>query len=216
MMQIHNLAAVYQAKSDEELFELGAAREQLTSEAQLALDSELSRRQILAAGTSGSSRDKETCGDAFHAVSSEDLQNRGRQNVSDFMAEVLWTYHGHFWLLFKITVPAAVIGTIAIMTARNESREILRNLPRGAAMLAYHTELLEMWSVNFLAWIVSWMAFCCAFGAICIALEEGITGFAPSAWRSLLNIRERLGPFLLLSVLLFGLALWRRLLPCSW
>ena len=46
-----------------------------------------------------------------------------------------------------------------------------------------------------------------AFGAICIALDETEAGFTPSAWHSLRNVRERLGPFLRISLLLFVLLL---------
>jgi hypothetical protein len=51
------------------------------------------------------------------------------------------------------------------------------------------------------------MAFSYSFGAICIAVEEATSGFTPSAWHSFLNVRERLGPFLRLCLLLFVLLL---------
>jgi hypothetical protein len=138
---------------------------------------------------------------------SERLQHSKRQGVGDFVAEVLQTYHSRFWLFFKITAPAVIISTIAIITARNEVREIARHLPRGLELLAHRTEMFEMWLVNFSSWLVSWMAFSFAFGAICIALDETEAGFTPSAWNSLRNIRERLGPFLRISLLLFVLYL---------
>jgi hypothetical protein len=74
-------------------------------------------------------------------------------------------------------------------------------------LLAYRTEILEIWLANFSAYLVSWMAFSFSFGAICIAVEETAAGFTTSAWHSLLNVRQRLGPFLRLSLLLFVLAL---------
>jgi hypothetical protein len=43
-MQIQDFLRVYQEKSDEELLQLAAAGAELTSEATLALESELSRR----------------------------------------------------------------------------------------------------------------------------------------------------------------------------
>jgi membrane-anchored glycerophosphoryl diester phosphodiesterase (GDPDase) len=67
--------------------------------------------------------------------------------------------------------------------------------------------MFEIWLANFSAWLVSWMAFSFAFGAICIALDETQAGFTPSAWHSLRNVRERLGPFLRISLLLFVLLL---------
>jgi|SRR5215469_2959101 len=54
-MQIQDFVKAYQAKRDEELIELAVAREQLTSEARLALEGELSRRAITIARNSGAS-----------------------------------------------------------------------------------------------------------------------------------------------------------------
>ena len=91
------------------------------------------------------------------------------QGVGDFVTAVLRTYHSHFWLYFQITAPAVIISTIAIITARNEAREISRHLPRGVELLAHHTEILEIGLINYSAWFVSWIAFSFVFGAICIA-----------------------------------------------
>jgi hypothetical protein len=55
-MQIEDFVKVYQAKSDEELIQLAAAPEQLTSEAHVALQGELSRRRINVAEDSGESQ----------------------------------------------------------------------------------------------------------------------------------------------------------------
>ena len=52
-MQIHDFAEYYQAKGDDELIQLAAAPEQLTTEARLALQGQLSRRQIVVAEDSG-------------------------------------------------------------------------------------------------------------------------------------------------------------------
>jgi hypothetical protein len=205
-MQIQDFVKAYEAKSDEELIQLAAAREQLTPDAGLALQSELSKRQISVAEHSGASQNEEKRHDSGRASVSERLRQGERQGVGDFVAEVLRTYHSHFWLFFKITAPAVIVSTIAIITARNEVREIARHLPRGLE-LAHRTEMFEMRLVNFSSWLVSWMAFSFAFGAICIALDETEAGFTPSAWHSLRNVRERLGPFLRISLLLFVLLL---------
>ncbi len=55
-MQIEDFVKVYQAKSDEQLIELAVAPEQLTSEARLALQGELSRRAITIADNSRASQ----------------------------------------------------------------------------------------------------------------------------------------------------------------
>ncbi len=206
-MQMQDFVRVYEAKSDDELIQLATAREQLTSEARLALQSELFRRQISIAEHSGASQNDGKWHDSGRVSVSERLQQGERQGVGDFVAEVLRTYHSHFWLFFKITAPAVIMSTIAIVTGRNEGREIARHLPRGFELLAHRTEILEIWLANFSAWLVSWMAFSFAYGAICIALEETEAGFAPSAWHSLRNVRERSGSFLRISLLLFVLLL---------
>jgi hypothetical protein len=206
-MQIQDFVKAYETKSDEELMQLAAAREQLTSEGRLALKSELSRRQISIAEHSGASQNDGERHDSGLISVSERLQPSEQQRVGDFVAEVLRTYHSHFWLFFKITAPAVIISTITIITGRNEGREIARHLPRGLELLAHRTEMFEIWLADFSAWLVSWMAFSFAFGAICIALDETEAGFTPSAWHSIRNVRERLGPFLRISLLLFVLLL---------
>jgi hypothetical protein len=203
-MQIDYFAEVYQAKSDEELIQLTVAPEQLTSEARIALQGELSRRRISIAEDLGASQNN---GGECHSdkTATRGLQELRWQGVGDFVTETLRIYHSHFRLYFQITAPAVIISTIAIITARNEVREISRHLPRGVELFAHHTEILEIGLINYSALFVSWIAFSFIFGAICIALEESVAGFTPSAWSSFVNIRERLGPFLRLSLLLLVL-----------
>ena len=138
-MQIHEFLKTYQAKSDEELIQLVAASAQLTSEAQLALQGELCRRNINIA-TESEISEAETHPPKVARASREELwQSRDRQAVADFVAEVLRTYHRYFWLFFKITAPAVTISTIAIITGSNEVREIARQLRHGYGRLAYGT-----------------------------------------------------------------------------
>ena len=98
-----------------------------------------------------------------------------------------------------------IISTIALISARHEVREIFRHLPRGIELLGHKTELLKIGLINYSAWLLTWIAFSFAFGATCIAVEESVAGFTATAWRSFLNIRERLGPFLRVSLLLLVL-----------
>jgi hypothetical protein len=202
-MQIHEFAEYYRAKNDEELIQLAAAQDQLTADARTALHGELSRRQINIVEDSPVSQSDGD--DAVHVAVSQRLQQAERQGVGDFVADVLRTYHADFWLYFKITAPAVIISTIALITSRHEVREISRHLPRGVELLAHRTEILEIGLINYSAWFVTWMAFSFMFGATCIAVEEKAAGFSPSAWRSYLNIRERLGSFLRVSLLLLVL-----------
>ncbi|MFZ1932001.1 MAG: hypothetical protein WAU50_22865 [Candidatus Sulfotelmatobacter sp.] len=203
-MQIEDFVRVYQAKSDEELIQLAAAPEQLTSEARVTLRGELSRRRISVAEDSGEPQNNLGAQVSSKAATGG-LREPDWQGVGDFVTAVLRTYHSHFWLYFQITAPAVIISTVAIVTARNEVRDISRHLPRGVELLAHRTEILEIGLINYSAWFVSWLAFSFVFGAICIALEERVAGFIPSAWNSFVHIRERLSPFLRVSLLLLVL-----------
>ena len=176
-MQIADFVRVYQTKSDEELIQFAISPEQLTSEARLALQGELSRRSISITDNSEVSEVSQHDGDGHDVripipsgrlrLQTRDVQDKA---VGDFVAEVLRTYRNHFWLFFKITSPAVLISTIAIITARSEVREISRHLPRGYGLLAHQTEILEMELIGYVPWIVTWIAFCFVFGATCIAV----------------------------------------------
>lgn len=202
-MQIADLVKGYQAKSDEELIQLAAAPNQLTAEARIALHGELSKRQINLAKDFPISRGEAGSKDAVRVALSQTLQQQERQGVGDFVAETLRTYHADFWLYFKIATPAVVVSTFAIITSRHEVRAILRHVPRGVGLLAH--QVLEIGLINYSAWFVSWIAFSFMFGATCIAVEEKDAGFSPSAAHSFWNIREQLGPFLRVSLLLLVL-----------
>jgi hypothetical protein len=206
-MQIQDFVKAYQAKSDEELIQLAVSLEQLSAEARVALEGEMSRRAISIADNSDVSQHDGDGKNSRRTTPSDRLQTGDGHNegVGDFVVEVLQTYHGHFWLFFKIATPAVIMTTIAIILARNEVREISRHLPRGIELLAHKTEILKIGLINYSVWILSWIVFSFVFGATCIAVEESVAGFTASAWRSFLNIRERLGPFLRVSLLLLVL-----------
>lgn len=208
-MQVQDFAKTYQAKSDEELIELAVGSEQLAPEARLALEGEMARRAISIADHADISRHGGDGHNVHRATHNGRLQRVDWQNdgVGDFLLEVLQTYHNHFWLFFKITAPAVIITTLALISARNEVREISRHLPRGIELLAHKTALLEIGLLNYSPLILSWMLFSFVFGAVCIAVEESAAGFTASAWRSFLGIRERLGPFLRISLLLLVLVI---------
>jgi hypothetical protein len=206
-MQIQDFIRAYQTKSDEELIQLAVAPEQLADEARIALEGELSRRAISIADNSGVSQHDGDGHAVRRSTPSEWLQTGDAQDegVGDFIAEVLRTYHRYFWLFFKIAAPGVIVTMIAMITARNEVGEISRHLPGGVELLEHRTEILEIGLINYSAWILGWIVFSFVFGATCIAVEESVSGFTTSARRSFLNIRERLGPFLRLSLLLLVL-----------
>ena len=201
-MQIQDFVRAYETKSDDELIRLAAAGEQLTSDAQVALRSELSRRGIHFAEQRERSQKSEESRSDPQRLSS---QKSGREGVTGFLAEALRTYQRRFWLYFRIAVPAVIVSTAAILMARHENWEIGRHLPRYVDPVVYRSAALEMWLVNFAAYLVSWIASSFAFGAICIAVEETEAGFTTSATHSFWNIRERFGRFVCVSLLLFVL-----------
>ena len=116
-------------------------------------------------------------------------------------------YDGQLWLFVKLTGPAVIVGYLALMLGRNEGREIARHLPRGVAIPGHQTELFEIWLANTAGYFVSWMASCYSFGAISSAVRQITAGDIPSASDCFVEVRERVGPFVRLSLLLFVLLL---------
>lgn len=61
--------------------------------------------------------------------------------------------------------------------------------------------------MNLTGALVSWMAFCFSFAAICFALHQIEAGAIPSVSDSFIAVRQRMGAFLRLAMLLFFLFL---------
>jgi hypothetical protein len=205
-MQIQDLVSAYQTKTNEELLQLAAEPEQLTPEARSALTTELAKRRIdssehLRVQERTDQGGNEPQGSRAH------LSRPGAIAVGEFIADVLRVYHGQLWLFVKLTRPAVVVGYLALMLGRNEGREIARHLPRGVAILEHRTELFEIWLANTAGYFVSWMASCYSFGAISSAVRQITSGDIPSAPDCFVEVRERIGPFVRLSLLLFVLLL---------
>jgi len=205
-MQIQDLADAYRAKTDEELLQLAMESGHLTAEAQAALASELAKRRISDAeplkiqdaGTQGRIEQPGTRGTQFFPDS---------HGVGEFIAEVLHVYHSQFWFFIKLTAPAVVLGYIAVIMGRNEGRDIARHLPQGFEMLGHQTEILKILFANAAGYVVSWTAFSFSFAAICSGVRQIEAGVIPSVPDSFAAVRERMGSFLRLSLLLFALLL---------
>lgn len=205
-MQIQDLARAYRTKTDEELLELATEPDQLTPEAHSALTTELAKRRIdrsehLKVQERSDQSGIEPQGSRAH------LSLPGSIAVGEFIGEVLRVYHGQLWLFVKLTGPAVVVGYLALMLGRNEGREIARHLPHGVAILGHRTELFEIWLANTTGYFVGWMASCYSFGAISSAVRQITAGDIPSASACFVEVRERIGPFVRLSLLLFVLLL---------
>jgi hypothetical protein len=203
-MQIQDLARAYQTKTDEELAQLATESEQLTPEANSVLTGELARRRIGAAEHfKGKGRSDQ--GDIERPESLGPLSRPESQTVGEFITEVLRVYHAHLWLFVQFTGPAVLVGYLALILGRNEVREIARNLPRNVAIFSHHIEFLEIWLADTAAYFVSWMASCLSFGAICSAVRQISAKSVPSVSDCFAEVRERIGPFVRLSLLLFVL-----------
>jgi hypothetical protein len=205
-MPMHDLAVAYQTKTNEELLQLLASPEQLTPEAQAALKSELAKRRIDSAAHLDPEGENGQTKSAQPRTSGTQLL-RESQSVGEFAGEVLHVYHGHLWLFVRLIAPAVIIGYVAVVMSRNEGGEIARRLPRGFGFAGQITEILEIWFTYFVGYLVTWMAFCFSFGAICSAVGQIAAGVVPSASDCFAEVRGRVGSFLRLSILLFSLAL---------
>lgn len=205
-MEIQGLINAYRAKSDDELLQLASDPEHLTSDARLALKSELSRRNIdlvehLTVAVAG--RDRKYIDEM--SVPEKRLEHQPHA-AHEFVAEALRTYQRHFWLFFKITAPAVIIGTIAIIAGRNESREIVRHYPGGYQSILHSSAILWIWVAASAGYLISSMAFAFSFGAASVAIRDIESGTVPSVAGCFGAVRERLGPFLRVSVLLLFLS----------
>ena len=94
-----------------------------------------------------------------------------------------------------------------MLSARHEARLLTRDLYPSLGVHALNTALLKIQAISATGYFVSWMAFCVSFGAICFAVEHVRSGYEPSISDSFAAVRERLGPFLRLSVLLLSIFL---------
>ncbi|HLM80607.1 MAG TPA: hypothetical protein VK302_08230 [Terriglobales bacterium] len=84
-------------------------------------------------------------------------------------------------------------------------REIARHIPRGVEALEHKTEMIEIFFVNQAEYLVLWIASCLSFGAICSAMHQIKEGTIQSFQDSFTAVRQRMGPFLRLSLLLYFL-----------
>lgn len=205
-MHIHDLAQAFQTKTDEELLQLAMGSEQLTPEAQAALTGELARRGIDLAKQSNA-QDESGRGRVGQPRASGIISLSDSHAVGEFVAEVLRTYHSPFWFFVKLMSPAVVLGYMAVFAGRHEALEIARHLRRGVDMLAHQTEMVEIRIASLAGYPVSWMAFCFSFGAICSAVCQVEAGVIPSVHDSFAAVRDRLGAFFRLSLLLLFLLL---------
>jgi hypothetical protein len=203
-MQIQDLARAYGEKTDDELLYLAQDAKQLTSEGQLALASELSRRRLKSPANTNlpTQHEPQVILEQENLMTPASVSSMPR-SAGEFVRKVVSVYHGNFWFFARLIAPAVTAGYLALMLSRHETREIARHLPRGIEMLTHKTEIIEMWVANLAGYVVSWLAFCLSFGAICVGVDGLMTGVEVAPSDCFVQVRRRIAPFLRLSLVLF-------------
>jgi len=199
-MDFQSLASLYRTKTDDELLNLAEQRTTLTSEAWVALSAELAIRRIDFDSIAG-----------MDAPDSPPDTNSGsrtekpsiRLKTGEFIEEVLRFYHQNRWTFMKLIFPAVVVGTAAVIGGRYESHEISQHLYRENGIVRLQVGLVEIGMATWGSYLVSWIAFCLAFGGICAAVEQVHAGLDASISDAFAAVYERLGPLLRLSFILW-------------
>lgn len=201
-MDFHGLAVLYGTKTDEELLELASQSDQLTLEAQGALRSEIAKRQLEFEEIPVSITP--TPADVRAAKRSPATEPPLSLPVGEFIADVFRFYLRNRWTYFALVFPAVAVGTLAVLIGKHEAREIERHLPRGHEILRHPLTIAEIGFATWSGFFVSWIASCFSYGAVCALFEQVFSGFQASIRDSFSSIRERLGPFLRVSLLLWA------------
>jgi len=204
-MQIQDLIRLYEMKTDEELIELAMDPAQLTIEANTALAGELARRRVDVSQFLNKPAKVDQISENQSKPGGIVLSRP--QRAGEFVTEVLRVYHRHFRFFVTLVAPAVIVGYVAVYLGREQAREIIRHISRGDETFPYPIAMFEIALFNLSGYLVSWVASCLSFGAICVGVYQVETGGEPSVKDSFLRVRNSLGPFLRLSLLLFLLCL---------
>jgi hypothetical protein len=205
-MQIPGIAKIYETKSDDELLRLATNPNQLTPEARTALTAELSKRRVdVPQKSNAETQNVPARRDERRAPPIE--YRPDAIGVGEFMGEVLQLYHRHFRFFIKLVAPAVVVGYVAVFMGQREALAIVRHLFRSSDASNYSFAIFQMILSSLAGYFVSWLVFSVSFGAICSAVPQIEVGMTPSIRESFEAVRQRLGSFLRLSLLLFGLFL---------
>lgn len=201
-MDFLSLTVLYAKKTDEELLVLVSDLDRLTFEAQSALRNELERRKL-------------RLEPAQEAIIAKDAVKKASPGLAlgntppvvlaagSFVGDVFRLYHTRLSLFLKLTAPAVLLGTVAILAARNEGIEILRHAKFTWQSPSMYLTLLEEWFVNTIGWAVSWTSFGFAFACICVAVRQVTRSNERSAKEVFREVAREMGPFLRITLLLF-------------
>ena len=201
-MHIEHLAKAYEAKTDEELLQLAGQANDLSPEAFTVLRGEMARRRIDVPDLAPAAVQPDAVRPSRGA-----FQRSGVSSVVEFVGEAIGVYHRQFWFFLRLVAPAVAIGWFAVVMGRNESREIARHISPGIEGGTHPVEFVEMVVANIVGLFGSWLTFSFSFAGICVAVEKLATGIVPSMRECFIPVRDRLGPLLRLSSLLFTLLL---------
>jgi hypothetical protein len=197
-MDFHNFASLYANKTADELLRLVAECNQLTPEARSALLSEISRRRLvfdkaeLRKPVQSGNVSPERAKQAFAPLLSPSRE---------FIGEVLRLYHHHVWLFLKLTAPAVLIGTVAILATHYQARNMIHHIPRSS--LDPKIVFIEASFVNLSGWAISWVAVSFAFACIAAIARQITRAEDLSAGNACGVVRKKFSSFFRISMSLF-------------
>ena len=197
-MDIESLAAGYRLKPDEELLALAARPQELTSEAQLALESEMAIRGIRTVTLQNQSEARNE---------SISCPTDGSQEipVRNFIEEVLVLYRRNRWPLLKLIFPAVLLSYISVLVGRYVSRPLMHELHSYIGSPHFSVILREVWFITSMSYLVSWIAYCASFAAICSVVDQYYAEVGISETNPFFSLKGRLGRWIRVSLLLLFL-----------
>jgi len=187
------IAAVYRRKTNEELLELAAHREQLTAEASSALTAELTTRRLKSPKPANNElkprqprRDK-----------TFDQERDSRHiEVRGFIGEVLRLYHSKSWIFIKLAAPATLVIYLTTTAAQSEVRALTRNVFSHSSASPYRASMaLELGLINLARISIIWLVTCLLFAAICSAVDHIKSALVPTFSDCFAEVGHHLGRF---------------------
>jgi hypothetical protein len=118
-----------------------------------------------------------------------------------FARDVASLYHRNAWLFLKLLLPAALFGYLVVFLSAQKADEILRYIPRGA-IVNHMSEVLESDAFRIGGLLLNWLLYCFAFSGIAAAVLKLVDGERAVAEECFGSVREQLGSFFRLSLIL--------------
>ncbi len=118
-----------------------------------------------------------------------------------FVRDVASLYHRNAWPFLKLLLPAALFGYLAVFLSTQKADDILRYIPRGD-ILNHKSEVLESDAFRIGGLLLNWLLYCFAFSGIAVAVFKLVDRERAVAEECFGPIREQLGSFFRLSLIL--------------